>query len=95
MTTLNIVSTFAKKYNKPVDGHAPGLRGELAKKYIDAGISTDHECFTKEEALDKLKKAKQKEDQKKKERPDKIENRPNLEGVLPDEKKKPVKDSLQ
>jgi adenine deaminase len=45
----------AKKYNKPVDGHAPGLRGELAKKYINAGISTDHECFTQEEALDKLK----------------------------------------
>ncbi len=44
----------AKKYNKPVDGHAPGLKGEDAKKYIDAGISTDHECFTKEEALDKL-----------------------------------------
>lgn len=44
----------AKKYNKPVDGHAPGLRGELAKKYIEAGISTDHECFTAEEALDKL-----------------------------------------
>jgi adenine deaminase len=45
----------AKKYNKPVDGHAPGLMGELAKKYIDAGITTEHECFTKEEALDKLK----------------------------------------
>jgi len=45
----------AKKYNKPVDGHAPGLMGELAKKYIDAGISTDHECFTAEEAVDKLK----------------------------------------
>ena len=44
----------AKKYNKPVDGHAPGLRGEEALKYIQAGISTDHECFTKEEALDKL-----------------------------------------
>ena len=44
----------AKKYNKPVDGHAPGLRGEAAKKYIAAGISTDHECFTAEEALDKL-----------------------------------------
>lgn len=44
----------AKKYNKPVDGHAPGLRGEDARKYIEAGISTDHECFTKEEALDKL-----------------------------------------
>ena len=45
---------LAKKYNKPVDGHAPGLRGSDAKKYIDAGISTDHECFTAEEALDKL-----------------------------------------
>ena len=45
----------AKRLDKPVDGHAPGLRGEDAKKYIEAGISTDHECFTKEEALDKLK----------------------------------------
>lgn len=45
----------AKKYNKLVDGHAPGLGGELAEKYIAAGISTDHECFTAEEALDKLR----------------------------------------
>jgi adenine deaminase len=45
----------AHKMKKPVDGHAPGLRGEQAKQYIDAGISTDHECFTEEEALDKLK----------------------------------------
>ncbi|MFT3680885.1 MAG: adenine deaminase [Ferruginibacter sp.] len=45
----------AKRYGKPVDGHAPGLKGDDAKKYIDAGISTDHECFTAEEALDKLK----------------------------------------
>ena len=44
----------AKKYQKPVDGHAPGLRGEVAHNYIAAGISTDHECFTAEEALDKL-----------------------------------------
>lgn len=44
----------AHRLGKPVDGHAPGLRGEQAKQYIDAGISTDHECFTKEEALDKL-----------------------------------------
>lgn len=44
----------AYKLNKPVDGHAPGLRGEQARKYIEAGISTDHECFTAEEALDKL-----------------------------------------
>jgi adenine deaminase len=40
---------------KPVDGHAPGLRGEDARRYIDRGISTDHECFTAEEALDKLR----------------------------------------
>ena len=45
----------AHQSNKPVDGHAPGLMGLQAKEYIDAGISTDHECFTKEEALDKLK----------------------------------------
>ena len=38
----------------PVDGHAPGLKGEDAKKYISAGISTDHECFTLDEALDKI-----------------------------------------
>ncbi len=44
----------AHAVNKPVDGHAPGLRGETAKQYIAAGISTDHECFTAEEALDKL-----------------------------------------
>ena len=44
----------AHKAGKPVDGHAPGLRGEEAKKYIAAGISTDHECFTIDEALDKL-----------------------------------------
>jgi adenine deaminase len=44
----------AKKYGKPIDGHAPGLMGEDAKKYISAGISTDHECFTYEEALGKL-----------------------------------------
>jgi len=46
---------IAKKLGKPVDGHAPGLKGDQAKQYIEAGISTDHECFTAEEALDKLK----------------------------------------
>jgi adenine deaminase len=45
---------IAKKYNKPIDGHAPGLRGEDLKKYIGAGISTDHECFLLDEALDKI-----------------------------------------
>ncbi len=45
----------AKKYGKPIDGHAPGLMGEDAATYAAAGISTDHECFTYEEALGKLK----------------------------------------
>ena len=44
----------AHAIGKPIDGHAPGLMGDLAKQYIAAGISTDHECFTIEEAVDKL-----------------------------------------
>lgn len=58
----------AIRMGKPIDGHAPGLRGEDAKNYIEAIanevrmhplaerviISTDHECFSPEEALDKL-----------------------------------------
>lgn len=47
---------WAKHFNKPIDGHAPGLRGEDVSKYIAAGISTDHECFSFEEALEKLQK---------------------------------------
>jgi adenine deaminase len=45
---------LAKKAGKPVDGHAPGLKGADAAKYISAGISTDHECFTLDEARDKI-----------------------------------------
>lgn len=45
---------LAKKYNKPVDGHAPGLSGAPLAKYVGAGISTDHECFTLAEAEEKL-----------------------------------------
>ncbi|HEX2922094.1 MAG TPA: adenine deaminase [Bacteroidales bacterium] len=45
----------AKKVNKPIDGHAPGLRGDSLKKYVTAGISTDHECSTIDEALEKIK----------------------------------------
>jgi len=47
---------WAKHFNKPVDGHAPGVRGDAITKYISAGISTDHECFTYDEALEKLQK---------------------------------------
>ena len=46
--------TWAKHHQKPIDGHAPGLTGKDAKKYIEAGITTDHECFTYEEAREKL-----------------------------------------
>lgn len=45
---------WAKHFDKSVDGHAPGLRGETLQKYISAGITTDHECFTFEEAQEKL-----------------------------------------
>jgi adenine deaminase len=46
---------IAQLQGKPIDGHAPGLRGELAQKYVSAGPSTDHECFTYEEGLEKIK----------------------------------------
>jgi len=44
----------AKESGKPIDGHAPGVRGNDLERYISAGISTDHECFTAEEAAEKL-----------------------------------------
>ncbi|MDG5491795.1 adenine deaminase [Psychroserpens sp. SPM9] len=47
---------WAKHYNKPIDGHAPGVVGDNITKYINAGISTDHECFTYDEGLEKLQK---------------------------------------
>ena len=45
---------IAQRHNKPVDGHAPGVKGDAAKQYASAGVTTDHECFTMEEALDKI-----------------------------------------
>lgn len=47
---------WAKYYNKPIDGHAPGVVGDDISKYINAGMSTDHECFTFDEGLEKLQK---------------------------------------
>lgn len=44
----------AKDAGKPIDGHAPGLKGDLAHQYAAHGITTDHECFSLEEALDKI-----------------------------------------
>lgn len=45
---------LAQKYAKPIDGHAPLLMGEQLKKYIEAGISTDHECTNIDEAIEKI-----------------------------------------
>ena len=53
---LSAVSLNRQPHHKPVDGHAPGLRGDDLTKYINAGISTDHECFTYDEGLEKLQK---------------------------------------
>jgi adenine deaminase len=53
--SLMAMIAAAKKLGKAVDGHAPGLRGKTAARYAAAGITTDHECFTLPEALDKLK----------------------------------------
>ena len=46
--------TTARMLGKPVDGHAPGLTGEALRKYVTAGISTDHECSTLSEAMEKI-----------------------------------------
>jgi len=47
---------IAKRFGKPVDGHAPGLSGVLLDIYIGAGIQTDHECSTRSEAEEKISK---------------------------------------
>jgi len=46
---------LAKLHKKVIDGHAPGLSGKELEKYISSGISTDHECFSKSEALEKIR----------------------------------------
>src|SRR6056297_647992 len=48
--------SFAHQAEKPIDGHAPGLRGEDLDKYVSAGISTDHECHDYDEAKEKIEK---------------------------------------
>ena len=45
---------WAKYFGKPIDGHAPGLGGISLVTYAMSGISTDHECFTSREALEKM-----------------------------------------
>ena len=45
---------IARNLGKPVDGHAPGLSGEMLRKYVESGITTDHECSTYQEAKEKI-----------------------------------------
>lgn len=45
---------IAKKHNAKIDGHIPGITGDDLEKYIKSGISTDHECFSIEEAINKI-----------------------------------------
>lgn len=44
----------ARSRQKPIDGHAPGVRGDDLAAYLRAGISTDHECVSLDEAQEKL-----------------------------------------
>jgi adenine deaminase len=46
--------TTARQQKKPVDGHAPGLKGRKLHAYIAAGVQSDHECTTEQEAREKL-----------------------------------------
>jgi adenine deaminase len=41
-------------HGRPLDGHAPGLNGQALNAYVAAGIGSDHECTTVEEAAEKL-----------------------------------------
>lgn len=45
---------LARRFGLPIDGHAPGLSGEEAARYAAAGITTDHECSSLQEAEAKL-----------------------------------------
>ncbi len=46
----------AKARRKPIDGHAPGLRGEQLAAYVAAGITTDHESFSYDEGREKIER---------------------------------------
>ncbi len=46
---------IAREMNKRIDGHAPGLRGKDLKIYVNEGITTDHECFDLQEAIEKIR----------------------------------------
>jgi len=51
---VHLKLNIARSLGKPIDGHAPGLTGEMLRKYVAAGISTDHECSSLDEAMEKI-----------------------------------------
>ncbi|MGH9201740.1 MAG: adenine deaminase, partial [Vicinamibacterales bacterium] len=51
-----VVAKIEAAGSRPLDGHAPGLRGMDLNAYAAAGIGSDHECTTREEALDRLRR---------------------------------------
>ncbi len=53
-TAVEAKIAAAYRRSKPVDGHSPGLAGRELQAYAGAGISTDHECITAAEALEKV-----------------------------------------
>lgn len=46
----------SQAHHKKIDGHAPGLSGKALNAYMSAGVYSDHECFTLDNALEKLRK---------------------------------------
>ncbi|MFW9986988.1 MAG: adenine deaminase [Candidatus Odinarchaeota archaeon] len=52
---IHLKIQFARSQGKVVEGHAPGLKGKKLNAYIAAGIMSDHECETAEEAIDRLR----------------------------------------
>ena len=51
---IDIAARLWAGRGKPLDGHAPGLRGRPLQAYIAAGMDSDHESVTLEEAREKL-----------------------------------------
>lgn len=52
---IHLKIQFARSQGKVVEGHAPGLKGEKLNAYVAAGIMSDHECETAEEAVERLR----------------------------------------
>lgn len=54
-TTIEKI-VVSQAHHKKIDGHAPGLSGHALDAYMSAGVYSDHECSTAEEAMEKLRK---------------------------------------